>query len=70
LNSLRTYQVEHAAIEAFELFMVPIGPDGEGKPYGLSGDFPLSINALLMTWSAFFPTPWSLRSSDSLLPES
>jgi hypothetical protein len=28
-----TYRVEHAAIGAFELFLVPIGPDGEGMRY-------------------------------------
>jgi hypothetical protein len=29
----RTYPVEHAAIGAFELFLVPIGPDQEGMWY-------------------------------------
>ena len=29
----RTYRVEHDAIGAFELFLVPIGPDREGMRY-------------------------------------
>ena len=29
----RTYQVEHEGIGAFELFLVPIGPDSEGMRY-------------------------------------
>jgi hypothetical protein len=27
------YQLEHAAIGTFDLFLVPIGPDGEGMRY-------------------------------------
>jgi hypothetical protein len=29
----KIYQVEHVAIGAFELFLVPIGPDQEGMRY-------------------------------------
>jgi hypothetical protein len=29
----RTYRVEHENLGAFELFLVPIGPDGEGMRY-------------------------------------
>jgi hypothetical protein len=29
----RTYRIEHEAIGAFDLFLVPIGPDGEGMRY-------------------------------------
>jgi hypothetical protein len=29
----RTYRVEHEAIGAFDLFLVPIGPDREGMRY-------------------------------------
>ena len=29
----RTYRVEHDAIGAFDLFLVPIGPDGAGMRY-------------------------------------
>jgi hypothetical protein len=29
----QTYRMEHAAIGAFELFLVPIGPDGVGMRY-------------------------------------
>ncbi len=29
----RTYRIEHDAIGAFDLFLVPIGPDGAGMRY-------------------------------------
>ena len=29
----RIYRLEHAALGAFELFLVPIGPDGAGMRY-------------------------------------
>ena len=29
----RTYRMEHPEIGAFEIFLVPIGPDGEGLRY-------------------------------------
>ncbi|MBA2691313.1 MAG: hypothetical protein H0U65_02310 [Rubrobacter sp.] len=31
--SQRTYEVEHEGIGAFALFLVPVGPDGEGMGY-------------------------------------
>lgn len=31
--SQRTYRMEHAEVGAFEIFLVPIGPDSEGHRY-------------------------------------